>query len=141
MKNSTSSKLPQLLPLNLFVKFLIERKYLMNTLIFLRLKYLQMNKQIFKQINLQVMMALKQNFINALQMNQLLSFQMFMTPGESLTPWVLLVEQESYLSYIKCDKKDIANYRLISLLNLTIKFILLILKNQMQKIRPSNYNR
>ena len=22
---------------------------------------------------------------------------MFMTPGESLTPWVLLIEQESYL--------------------------------------------
>ena len=59
---------------------------------------------------------------------------MFMTPGESLTPWVLLVEQESYLPYIKCDKKDIANYRLISLLNLTIKFILLILKNQMKKL-------
>ena len=37
-------------------------------------------------INLQVMMALKQNFINTLQINYLLFFQMFMTPRESLTP-------------------------------------------------------
>ena len=40
MKNYTPSELPQLLLLNLFGKFLIERKYLMNTLIFVRLKYL-----------------------------------------------------------------------------------------------------
>ena len=40
MKNSTSSGLPQLLLLNLFRKFLTERRYLMNTLIFVRLKYL-----------------------------------------------------------------------------------------------------
>ena len=40
MKNSTSSELPQLLLLNLFGKFLTERRYLMNTLIFVRLKYL-----------------------------------------------------------------------------------------------------
>ena len=32
MKNSTPSELPQLLLLNLFGKFLIERKYLMNTI-------------------------------------------------------------------------------------------------------------
>ena len=38
--NSTPSELPQLLLLNLFAKFLTERKYLMNTLIFVRLKYL-----------------------------------------------------------------------------------------------------
>ena len=37
---STTSELPQLLPLNLFAKFLTEGKYLMNTLIFVRLKYL-----------------------------------------------------------------------------------------------------
>ena len=43
---------------------------------------------------------------------------MFMTPGKSLTPWMLLLEQESYLPCIKGDKKDIANYRLICFLNL-----------------------
>ena len=40
MTNSAPSELPQLLLLNLFAKFLTERKYLMNTLIFVRLKYL-----------------------------------------------------------------------------------------------------
>ena len=37
--NSTPSTLPELLLLNLFGNFLTERKYLMNTLIFVRLKY------------------------------------------------------------------------------------------------------
>ena len=39
-RNYTPSALPQLLLLNLFSKFLTERKYLENTLIFVRLKYL-----------------------------------------------------------------------------------------------------
>ena len=41
MKNSTPSKLAQLLLLNFLAKFLTERKYLMNTLIFARRKFLQ----------------------------------------------------------------------------------------------------
>ena len=40
MRNSTPSELPQLLLLNLFAKFLTERKYLMNALIFVGPKYL-----------------------------------------------------------------------------------------------------
>ena len=40
MKNSTQSKLPQLLLLSFLAKFPTERKYLMNTLIFVRQKYL-----------------------------------------------------------------------------------------------------
>ena len=40
IKNSTPRKLPQLLLLNFLAKFLTERKYLMNTLIFVRQKYL-----------------------------------------------------------------------------------------------------
>ena len=42
MKTFTPSKRPQLLLLNLFRKALTERKYLMNTLIFVRLKHLWM---------------------------------------------------------------------------------------------------
>ena len=40
MKNSTPSELSQLLLLNFFGKFLTERKYLINILIFVRRKYL-----------------------------------------------------------------------------------------------------
>ena len=67
---------------------------------------------------------------------------MFMTPGKSLTPWVLLIEQESYLPYIKGDKKDIANYRLTSLLNLRYRiYTTNSEKPKAKDIRPSYYNR
>ena len=59
------------------------------------------------------MTALHQNFINNFQL--FLRFWMFMTPAESLTPWVLLIEQLVNLAYIKGNKKDIANYGPISL--------------------------
>ena len=105
MKSPTPSKLPQLLLLNFLTKLPTEKIYIMNTLIFVRRSYLQMkslNPKIIQQIiNIQVMVASQQNFLNTFKMNQLLSFQRFMTPGESQAPWVLLVEQESYLSYMK----------------------------------------
>ena len=47
MKNSIRSKLPQLLLLIFFGKFLTERKYLINTLMFVRLKY-RWNHKIYK---------------------------------------------------------------------------------------------
>ena len=40
IKNSTPSKVPQLQLLSFLAKFLTERKYLMNNLIFVRYKYL-----------------------------------------------------------------------------------------------------
>ena len=55
-----------------------------------------------------------------------------MTSGESLVPCALLLEQESYLSYIKKVIKYIANYWPISLLNLDYKIYTEILKNPMQ---------
>ena len=50
-KNPTPSILPQLLLLNFLAKFLTERKYLMNTLIFVRQKYLLMFHKIYKFYN------------------------------------------------------------------------------------------
>ena len=47
MKNSIRSKLPQLLLLIFFGKFLTERNYLINTLMFVRLKY-RWNHKIYK---------------------------------------------------------------------------------------------
>ena len=40
MKNSTPNKLPQLLLLSFLAKFLTERNYLINTLIFVTQRYL-----------------------------------------------------------------------------------------------------
>ena len=57
-------------------------------------------------------------------MNQFLSFQMFMTPEESLAPWVLLLEKESYLSYTKDVIKQILQ---------TTDLHTAILKNRLEK--------
>ena len=46
---------------------------------------------------------------------------MFMTPGENLAPWVLLLVQESYLLYINSDYKYLG-----------YKIYITILKNHMQ---------
>ena len=47
---------------------------------------------------------------------------MFMTPWKSLTPWVLLLEQESHLLYMNLDYKKLG-----------YKIYTTILKNHMQK--------
>ena len=52
MKNSTPSELSQLLLMILIRKFVTEGKYLMNTLIFVRLKYIYMKSWNFKFWNI-----------------------------------------------------------------------------------------
>ena len=55
-----------------------------------------------------------------------------MTPGESLAPWLLPLEQESARFYTKkVRKKILQNYIPIS--TQTIKFVLLILKSRIQE--------
>ena len=49
---------------------------------------------------------------------------MLTTPGESFAPWVLLLEQESYLSYIK---------KVIKMILHTTDPYITILKSQLQK--------
>ena len=49
---------------------------------------------------------------------------MFMTPGKNLAPWVLFLEQESYLPYTNLDYKDLG-YKIYTTIH----------KNQMQKSR------
>ena len=56
--------------------------------------------------------------------------------------FVLLIEQESYLPYIKDDSKDIANYRPTSLLNLDYKIHTTnFSESNAKNIRPSYFNR
>ena len=74
MKNFIPQKqLPKLPLLNSLAKFLIERKYLMSSFTFLRVNSLdEATKSInsLKQIiNLQVIMAEQQNFMNIFQIN------------------------------------------------------------------------
>ena len=60
--------------------------------------------------------------INTSQLNYRLSFQMFMTPSKSLTPWVLILERKPYVLYINL------NYT-----NLSYEIYTTTLKNYMQK--------
>ena len=61
-------------------------------------------------------------------MNQLLSFYMFMTPGENLSPWTLI--QVSYLSYIKKVIKKMVGY--CKLQTHVLKFLRIDCKTQIQ---------
>ena len=59
---------------------------------------------------------------------------MFMTPRKSLAQWMLGLKQEWNVSYTKnVIKKDISNFRPISLLNLDNKTYSTILKNCKEK--------
>ena len=82
MKNFTTRR--QLAKL----RVLTERQNLMKNLSFVSQKHLQKTSQNLKIltqiIHLQVMMALQQNFKCTVEMNQVLSFQIFMTPWGSL---------------------------------------------------------
>ena len=64
---------PKLLLLNLLAKFLIERKYLMSSFTFVRLNSLdeatKSTNSLKQIINLQVIMAEHQNFMNIFQIN------------------------------------------------------------------------
>ena len=64
---------PKLLLLNLLAKFLIERKYLMSSFTFVRLNSLdeatKSTNSLKQIINLQVIMAERQNFMNIFQIN------------------------------------------------------------------------
>ena len=67
-------------------------------------KILNKQEKVTKSINFQTNMkssgndSLTANFINTVQINYPLTF---INPGKTLVPWVLAVEQESYLPYIK----------------------------------------
>ena len=127
MKHFTPMKqLPKRLLLNFLAKFLTkkisnEQFNLYEAKISLHESIKSMNSL---TMNLQVTVALQQNLINTFLMNQFLSFQMFMTPEESLAPWVLLLEKESYLSYTKDVIKQILQ---------TTDLYTAILKNRLEK--------
>ena len=99
MKNSIPSKLPQLLLLIFFGKFLTERKYLINTVMFVRLFIKSINSETSNKppVNDGPTAEFYKHFSNELAPFQM-AFQMFMThwgklETMSVTYWTGIISE------------------------------------------------